>query len=269
MYAGVRDPSSASHGRARGGRPRRRADDRPLRPRRPRQHDRRGRDRSWRRRTGSTRLVNNGGVGLRGAVEDCADEEIRRVFETNVLGTIAAHPGRAAAHAGRQLRADRHRHLGRRARARLRRLDLLREQVRAGRAGRGAGARARAVRDPVDPGRARDRSRPSAGPRIAGRRAARRTRAGRTTACSGPARPWRTSIVARSPTRPADVARTIHAALTDEKPRLRYVVGRGASVVIFLRRHLPEPVFERLYFGGQLRRVERAADRSAIAEGAR
>src|SRR5918994_1526108 len=34
-------------------------------------------------------LVNNGGIGLRGAIEDCTEDEIRRVFETNVIGTIA------------------------------------------------------------------------------------------------------------------------------------------------------------------------------------
>ena len=34
-------------------------------------------------------LVNNGGIGLRGCTEDCGEEEIRQLFETNVLGTIA------------------------------------------------------------------------------------------------------------------------------------------------------------------------------------
>ena len=34
-------------------------------------------------------LVNNAGIGLRGCTEDCSEEEIRRLFETNVLGTIA------------------------------------------------------------------------------------------------------------------------------------------------------------------------------------
>ena len=34
-------------------------------------------------------LVNNGGVALRGAVEDSSEVEIRQVFETNVLGTLA------------------------------------------------------------------------------------------------------------------------------------------------------------------------------------
>ncbi len=34
-------------------------------------------------------LVNNGGIGLRGCVEDVTPDEIRRVFEVNVFGTIA------------------------------------------------------------------------------------------------------------------------------------------------------------------------------------
>ena len=34
-------------------------------------------------------LVNNGGIGLRGCVEDCSEHEIRDVFEANVFGTIA------------------------------------------------------------------------------------------------------------------------------------------------------------------------------------
>ena len=38
---------------------------------------------------------------------------------------------------------------------------------------------------------------------------------------------------------------------------MRYVVGRGASVAIALRRHLPEALFERLYFAGHIRRLER------------
>jgi hypothetical protein len=38
---------------------------------------------------------------------------------------------------------------------------------------------------------------------------------------------------------------------------MRYIVGHGAAVVITLRRYLPQKLFERLYFGGQLRRLER------------
>jgi NAD(P)-dependent dehydrogenase (short-subunit alcohol dehydrogenase family) len=34
-------------------------------------------------------LVNNGGIGLRGCLEDTTDDEVRRLFETNVIGTVA------------------------------------------------------------------------------------------------------------------------------------------------------------------------------------
>jgi hypothetical protein len=48
---------------------------------------------------------------------------------------------------------------------------------------------------------------------------------------------------------------------------MRYVVGRGAQIVIFLRRHLPPGVFERLYFGGYNRRVGRRAARGGARAG--
>jgi NAD(P)-dependent dehydrogenase (short-subunit alcohol dehydrogenase family) len=54
---------------------------------------------------------------------------------------------------------------------------------------------------------------------------------------------------------PADVAREIVRAMTVSRPRLRYVVGGRASFVLALRRHLPENLFERIYFGEYLRRI--------------
>jgi NAD(P)-dependent dehydrogenase (short-subunit alcohol dehydrogenase family) len=53
----------------------------------------------------------------------------------------------------------------------------------------------------------------------------------------------------------SDVAYTVLRATTERNPRLRYVVGRRAGLVLSLRRHLPGELFERLYFGGLLRRV--------------
>ena len=46
---------------------------------------------------------------------------------------------------------------------------------------------------------------------------------------------------------------------------MRYVVGRGASLVIALRRYMPQSLFERLYFGGHIRRVERRTKASEPA----
>ncbi len=55
--------------------------------------------------------------------------------------------------------------------------------------------------------------------------------------------------------RPRDVAETVLRALTAKRPRLRYVVGRRASLVLSLRRHLPGELFEKFYFGELLRRL--------------
>jgi NAD(P)-dependent dehydrogenase (short-subunit alcohol dehydrogenase family) len=63
------------------------------------------------------------------------------------------------------------------------------------------------------------------------------------------------ALVKTSRIRPAHVAATIADALTVARPRLRYTVGRRASIVMSLRRHLPGELFERLYFGEVIRRV--------------
>jgi hypothetical protein len=53
----------------------------------------------------------------------------------------------------------------------------------------------------------------------------------------------------------------VHKALTARRPRLRYIVGRRAGLVISLRRHLPGELFERIYFGEAVRRVTKARRR--------
>jgi NAD(P)-dependent dehydrogenase (short-subunit alcohol dehydrogenase family) len=58
-----------------------------------------------------------------------------------------------------------------------------------------------------------------------------------------------------SPITASDVARTIVRALQARRPRLRYVVGRRAALLLGLRRHLPGEAFDRLYFGEVMRRV--------------
>lgn len=66
-------------------------------------------------------------------------------------------------------------------------------------------------------------------------------------------------LVEASGTRPADVARAVHRALSARRPRLRYLVGRRARLVVSLRRLLPEELFERLYVREAVRRVTRPA----------
>jgi NAD(P)-dependent dehydrogenase (short-subunit alcohol dehydrogenase family) len=58
-----------------------------------------------------------------------------------------------------------------------------------------------------------------------------------------------------SPTTAAGVARTVHAIMSARRPRLRYVVGYRAALLIALRRHLPGELFERLYFSAVMRRI--------------
>jgi NAD(P)-dependent dehydrogenase (short-subunit alcohol dehydrogenase family) len=53
----------------------------------------------------------------------------------------------------------------------------------------------------------------------------------------------------------ADVADQVHRVLVIARPRLRYVVGRRARLLVSLRQRLPDRLFERLYYGHMLRRV--------------
>ena len=58
---------------------------------------------------------------------------------------------------------------------------------------------------------------------------------------------------------PWDVAQAVHRALTAKRPRLRYVVGTRAKLVISLRRHIPGELFERIFFAEVARRVTSGA----------
>ncbi len=57
---------------------------------------------------------------------------------------------------------------------------------------------------------------------------------------------------------PAHVAQAVHKALTARRPRMRYIVGRPATLVVLLRRYVPNALFERVYFGLLLRQITRA-----------
>jgi NAD(P)-dependent dehydrogenase (short-subunit alcohol dehydrogenase family) len=54
---------------------------------------------------------------------------------------------------------------------------------------------------------------------------------------------------------PAATAAVVHAALIARRPRLRYVVGRRAALVLALRRYTPGDLFDRIYFAAVVRRV--------------
>jgi NAD(P)-dependent dehydrogenase (short-subunit alcohol dehydrogenase family) len=201
-------------------------------------------------------LVNNAGVGLRGAVEDSTEEEIRRVFDTNVLGTVAVTravlPHMRAAGCGRIVTIT---SVGGRVPGFGVSIycssKFAQEGLAEGLALELAPFGIQSII--VAPGIVKT-------PRWGDHRGT--AEGARDGSSPYHSRFWASEaiadrIVERSPTTPADVATAVETALTDPRPRLRYVVGRGASAVIFLRRHLPERVFERLYYGGHLRRLER------------
>jgi NAD(P)-dependent dehydrogenase (short-subunit alcohol dehydrogenase family) len=208
------------------------------------------------RASGIYGLVNNAGIGLRGCLEDCTDDEIRRVFDTNVLGTIALTKA-VVPH--------------------MREVGCGRVVTVSSVGGRVAGfgvtlyCASKFAQEGFGEGLAQELA-PFGIQSVLiepGMIKTSRWSEHRATAAGAadPSSPYygmfqaseaiADRIVERSPTRPDDVAQTIHQALTATHPRMRYVVGRGASVVIALRRHLPQSLFERLYFGGHIHRLER------------
>lgn len=199
-------------------------------------------------------LVNNAGIIVRGYFEDVSTEEMRRVFETNVFGTMAV------------------------TRAVL-------PFMRAGRRGRivfmsSAGARiaspgasaycaskfalegfaeslAQELRpfgvqvSLVEPGFVKTELFEKNG-----------NIAARARDAEGPYYHWfrrleeLTDDELRDPaTSPGDVAKVVGRALTTPRPRLRYVVGRRARLLIGLRRCLPGELFERIWIREVLRRM--------------
>ena len=62
-------------------------------------------------------------------------------------------------------------------------------------------------------------------------------------------------MVESSPNTTAGVARTICKVLTVKRPRIRYLVGPRARIVLGLRRYLPGELFDRLYFRETVRRI--------------
>jgi short-subunit dehydrogenase len=65
-------------------------------------------------------------------------------------------------------------------------------------------------------------------------------------------------LVETSPTKPNHVARAVYKAMSARHPRLRYLVGGRAGLIVAMRRYLPARLFERIYFGAAIRRITRA-----------
>ncbi|HEU4760666.1 MAG TPA: SDR family oxidoreductase [Dehalococcoidia bacterium] len=203
-------------------------------------------------------VVNNAGIEMRGFFEDLTDDELRQPFETNVFGTMAvtraALPHMRAARRGRVV-------------------VLSSVGGKIGSMGLSAYCASRFALEGfaeslsqelmplgiyvslVEPGITKTNHWASPNHGVAGR----------ATSPESPYHAWferletlTRQLVASSPTKPPQVAAAIHTALTAKRPKLRYMVGRRASLVVKLRRYVPEGLFERLYFGTIIRRVTQA-----------
>lgn len=77
------------------------------------------------------------------------------------------------------------------------------------------------------------------------------------------------SVLKRRRITPAHVANVILEALTARRPKLRYIVGTGAKLMITMRRYLPEALFDYFYARGLTRMVTQprqpAAELSSLA----
>ena len=201
-------------------------------------------------------LVNNAGVGLRGCTEDCSEEEIRLLFETNVLGTIAVTKAVIP-------------HMREAGRGRIITVSSVGGRVP------GFGVTmycaSKFAQEGFGEGLAQELAPLGIQSVIVEPGIIKTTRwsrhRGTAARAEDPGSPyhelfWASEAIAdklveRSPTRPEHVARAIADGLTSTQPRMRYVVGNGASLVISLRRYMPQGLFERLYYGGHIRRLER------------
>jgi len=203
-------------------------------------------------------LVNNGGIGLRGCLEDTTAEEAERLFATNVLGTVAVTKAVLP-------------HLRRAGRGRVVTITSVGGRISTFGAGlycaskfaqEGLAESLHLELAPfglqsviIEPGIIKterwDEHR------------------GQAAGAADPASPYHRlfveaeaiadRLVERSRTTPTDVAEAVHTALTVARPKLRYVVGRPAAAAILARRYLPQRTFERVYFGTFLRVVRRRA----------
>jgi NAD(P)-dependent dehydrogenase (short-subunit alcohol dehydrogenase family) len=201
-------------------------------------------------------VVNNAGLGLRGFFEDLADDEIRRLFDVNVFGAIAvtaaALPHLRAARRGRVVFVSS-------AGGRIGALSLsgycaskfavegLAESLAMEVAPLGISVSL------VEPGLVMT-------PHFTVNR-------GRARAAVDPASPYYDwfvrhetlvdEILRARRISADDVGAAIERAVTDRRPRLRYVVGRGARLMIALQRYLPAELFARLYSAQVLGEVRR------------
>jgi len=203
-------------------------------------------------------LVNNAGTRLRGCFEDLTDHEIRRLFDTNVFGTMAVTravlPHMRASRCGR----------------------IIMISSVAGKMG-SFGISAYCASKFAQEGFAESLSLELApwGIQVVlvepGMTQTEAWNIHRVVAAGAqnPESPYYSwfqeseriadRMVRSSPIKPADVAEAVYKALSARRPKLRYLVGRRARLVFALRRHLPGESFERLFFRQVVRMVTRSA----------
>lgn len=199
-------------------------------------------------------IINNAGLFLRGFFEDLSEDEIRRLFETNLFGTMAvireALPYMRASGQGR---------------------IILITSV-AGYIGAPAGSAYSASRfaqegfaeslhqelipfgihvTTVAPGIT---STPDWTPdRYVARRATSPESAYFTWFQN--AQELFHQAMADSTNSPAEVADVLHQVLTARRPRLRYLLGKRARWIVRLRRYIPGELFTRIYFREVMKRI--------------
>jgi len=192
-------------------------------------------------------VVNSAGLGMRGFFEDSSDEEIRRLFDVNVFGIMSV-----------TRTVMRHMRLARRGRIVIlsssagRIASMTISAYSAGKfALEGFGESLAMEVAPfglyvslIEPGLVMT-------PHFT-------TYRGQTKGAVDPDSPYYDwfikhekmvdEILATRRITPDDVAKTVSRALTARRPKLRYVVGWRAQLLISMRGHLPGELFERLYF---------------------
>ena len=205
-------------------------------------------------------VINNAGIGLRGYFEDLADEEIRRLFDANVLGLMAVTQAVLP-------------HMRKARRGRI----VLMSSV-GGRIGSLGVSAYCATKFAVEGfGESLHQELAPLGIRVVlvepgiiktERWTSNRGVARRALSPESPYLEWfrraemqSDELVRASTATPADVAAVVHAALEARRPKLRYMVGGKAKLAVALRHWLPGELFERIYFGIVMRRVTGSAVR--------
>ncbi len=199
-------------------------------------------------------LINNAGIGLRGFFEDLAEEEIRRLFDVNIFGTMAVT--KAVLPLMREAR-----------RGRIVLITSIGGRI--GSLGVSTYCATKFAQEGFGESLYQE-LKPFGIDVILIEPAITKTERwdihrGIARGAENPASPYfewfqraealANKLVETTPTQPEHVAETIWRALTASRPRLRYMVGRRARLVYAIRRYLPDRVFERFYFGEAVRRV--------------